>query len=320
VTQDLSGRIEPSGEDELGRLAVTFNAMLDALEHSMNALDASVHAQRQLVADASHELRTPVTSLRTNIEILQHQGQRMDAAEHDRLLGDVVEQIGQLTLLMNDLIDLARGEQPRSDTEDVRLDQLINEVIERAGRQAPATPLRAELEPTVVTGVPARLERAISNLVDNAIKYTSRGGVSIGLSAVDDEVAVRVCDTGIGIPAENVPYLFDEFYQVNNHERDRSKGFGMGLAICRCLARHIGGDVRLANSGAAGSTFEVVVNRRGIGAGGNGSTTVAAVGSADNNAGGVIAAPAGVGADRGGRPLGPPGDRPHPAPARLCGV
>ncbi len=175
VTRDLSGRIEPSGEDELGRLASSFNAMLDALERSMGALDASVHAQRQLVADASHELRTPVTSLRTNIEILQQQGEHMDPDESRRLLGDVVEQIEELTLLMNDLIDLARGEEPRADAEEVRLDLLVGEVLERARRHAPATPLRAELEPTIVTGVPARLERAVGNLIDNAVKYSPPG-------------------------------------------------------------------------------------------------------------------------------------------------
>ncbi len=156
LTRDLSGRVERSGEDELGRLATSFNAMLDALERSMSALDASVHAQRQLVADASHELRTPVTSLRTNIEILQQQGQDMDPQDNRRLLGDVVEQIEELTLLMNDLIDLARGEEPRADTEELRLDLLVSEVVERARRHAPATPLRVKLEPTIVTGVPAR--------------------------------------------------------------------------------------------------------------------------------------------------------------------
>ncbi len=137
LTRDLSGRIKPSGDDELGRLASSFNAMLDALELSISALDASVHAQRQLVADASHELRTPVTSLRTNIEILQQQGPDMDHDESRRLLSDVVEQIEELTLLMNDLIELARGEEPRADAEELRLDLLVSEVVDRARRHAP---------------------------------------------------------------------------------------------------------------------------------------------------------------------------------------
>ena len=144
-TQDLSGRINAAGEDELARLAQSFNAMLDALERSVKALDASVDAQRQLVADASHELRTPVTSLRTNIEILQVQGASMDEEMQAALLDEVVEQIEELTLLINDLIELARGEERHQDTEEVRLDLLVEEVAERARRRSQDTPLHTEL-------------------------------------------------------------------------------------------------------------------------------------------------------------------------------
>ncbi|HTW42230.1 MAG TPA: HAMP domain-containing sensor histidine kinase [Solirubrobacteraceae bacterium] len=255
VTQDLSGRIATStfgdaaDADELGRLAVSFNAMLDALERSMSAVDASVHAQRQLVADASHELRTPVTSLRTNIEILQQQGQYMDAEEHDRLLDDVVEQIEQLTLLMNDLIDLARGEEPRSDTEDVRLDVLVGEVIDRAQRQSPATPLHAELEPTVLAGVPARLERAISNLVDNAVKY-SPPGAHVEVVLRGGELSVR--DHGQGISAEDLPHVFDRFFR--GAEARGRPGSGLGLAIVRQVATEHSGTVT-AGAPAGGGTL-----------------------------------------------------------------
>ena len=171
ATRDLSRRIEPASEDEIGRLAVSFNAMMDALGSSMSALDASVHAQRQLVADASHELRTPVTSMRTNIEILQ-QTDEHEEPERRRILTDVVGQIEELTLLMNDLIDLARGDQPHSQTEDVRLDALIVEAIERARRHARHTEFLLDLQPTVIAGMPTRLDRAISNLLENAVKYS----------------------------------------------------------------------------------------------------------------------------------------------------
>jgi two-component system, OmpR family, sensor histidine kinase MprB len=238
VTRDLSRRIEPTGEDELGRLAGSFNAMLDALERSMSALDASVHAQRQLVADASHELRTPVTSLRTNIEILQQQGQDMDPQDTRRLLGDVVEQIEELTLLMNDLIELARGEEQRADAEDLRLDLLVSEVVERSRRHAPATPLHVELEPSIVTGVPARLERAVGNLIDNAVKY-SPPGAPVEVSLQQGALSVR--DHGPGIAAEDLPHIFDRFYR--GAEARGRPGSGLGLAIVRQVAAQHGGSV-----------------------------------------------------------------------------
>jgi two-component system, OmpR family, sensor histidine kinase MprB len=248
LTQDLSGRIELVGEDELGRLASSFNAMLDALEHSMSALDASVHAQRQLVADASHELRTPVTSLRTNIEILQ-QEHDMEPGERQRLLADVVEQIGELTLLMNDLIELARGEEPSADTEDLRLDLLVSDVAERTRRHSPTTPLLLELAPTLVAGVPARLERAVTNLLDNAVKYSPPGEpVEIELSGV--ELTVR--DHGPGISAEDLTHVFDRFYR--GAEARGRPGSGLGLAIVRHVVRQHGGSVT-AEQAAGGGTL-----------------------------------------------------------------
>ncbi|MGO9322426.1 MAG: sensor histidine kinase [Solirubrobacteraceae bacterium] len=252
LTRDLSGRIKPSGDDELGRLASSFNEMLDALERSMNALDASVHAQRQLVADASHELRTPVTSLRTNIEILQQQGQDMDPEESRRLLGDVVEQIEELTLLMNDLIDLARGEEPRSDAEELRLDLLVIEVVERARRHAPATPLQVQLEPTIVTGVPARLERAVGNLIDNAVKYSPPGEpVEIRLQA--GELSVR--DHGPGIASEDLPYIFDRFYR--GAEARGRPGSGLGLAIVQQVAAQQGGSITAETAPGGGTLMRL---------------------------------------------------------------
>ncbi len=237
LTQDLSGRIEPVGEDEIGRLATSFNAMLDALQQSMSALDASVHAQRQLVADASHELRTPVTSLRTNIEILQ-QAEDMNTDERRRLLNDVVEQIEELTLLMNDLIDLARGEERRANAEDMRLDLVVGEVIDRARKHAPSTPLHAELEPTIVVGVPARLERAVSNLIDNAVKY-SPPGEPVEIRLHGQELTVR--DHGPGIAAEDLPHVFDRFYR--GAEARGRPGSGLGLAIVRHVVAQQGGSV-----------------------------------------------------------------------------
>ncbi len=236
-TQDLSKRIEPAGEDEIGRLAESFNAMLDALQRSMSALDASVHAQRQLVADASHELRTPVTSLRTNIEILK-QERDMGVDERQHMLEDVVEQIEELTLLMNDLIELARGEQPRGATEDVRLDLVVEEAVERARRHSPNTPFHVELDSVVLTGAPARLGRAVNNLIDNAVHYSpSSSPVEIALHG--NELTVR--DHGPGISTVDLPYVFDRFYR--GAEARGQPGSGLGLAIVRQVAEQHGGSI-----------------------------------------------------------------------------
>ncbi|MGH2877351.1 MAG: sensor histidine kinase, partial [Solirubrobacteraceae bacterium] len=248
-TRDLSERIEPAGGDEIGRLAQSFNAMLDALQRSMSALDASVHAQRQLVADASHELRTPVTSLRTNIEILQRE-QDMEPDERRRLLADVVEQIGELTLLMNDLIELARGEEPSTDTEDIRFDVLVGDVAERTRRHSPETPLLLELAPTLLAGVPARLERAVANLLDNAVKY-SPSGAPVAIELNDGELTVR--DHGPGISEEDLAHVFDRFYR--GAESRGRPGSGLGLAIVRHVVRQHGGTVTAERAPDGGGTL-----------------------------------------------------------------
>jgi two-component system, OmpR family, sensor histidine kinase MprB len=255
LTRDLSGRIKSTGQDEIGRLARSFNAMLDALEGSIDALDASVHAQRQLVADASHELRTPITSLRTNIEILQ-QAERMDLAERRRLLSDVVEQIEELTLLMNDLIELARGEEPHAAAEEIRLDQLVREVVERARRHAAETRFELALEPTIAPGVPARLQRAITNLIDNAVKY-SPPGEPVEIALRGGELTVR--DHGPGIAEADLPHVFDRFYR--GAEARGRPGSGLGLAIVRQVAAQQGGRVSASRAPGGGTLMRLSLAR-----------------------------------------------------------
>ena len=238
LTRDLSRRIEAPGADEVGRLAESFNSMLDALQQSMGALDASVHAQRQLVADASHELRTPVTSMRTNIEILQQRGEQMSQAEQQLMFSEVVEQIEELTLLMNDLIELGREDEVHANTEEVRLDMLVEDVLERAQRNAPDTPVEAQLAPTLIACVPARLERAVANLVDNAIKH-SPPATPVHMRLKGQELTVR--DHGAGIAAEDLPHVFDRFYRGAD-ARGRP-GSGLGLAIVRQVADQLGASV-----------------------------------------------------------------------------
>src|SRR4051812_33247287 len=162
ATEDLGRRIEVETQDEVGELAEHFNAMLDTLERS-------IAAQRQLVADASHELRTPITSLRTNIEVLA-EAEALPPDERARLLSDVEEQTTELGMLVADLIELARGDEPSQEREDIRLDDLVREAVTRAKRHAPSIDFRATLEPAVLDGTRERLSRAVNNLLDNAAK------------------------------------------------------------------------------------------------------------------------------------------------------
>jgi two-component system, OmpR family, sensor histidine kinase MprB len=248
-TEDLSGRIRVHSDDEVGQLARRFNTMLDRLEGSRAALDHSMRAQRQLVADASHELRTPVTSLRTNIEVLLEGGE-LDPEDRRRLLADVVEQSEELTALVNDLIELARGDQPGPATEDVRLDWVAEESLARAHRNAPTIRFDAALTPTLIDGAAERLGRAINNLLDNAARHSPPGGhVEVRV----DPKGVVVRDHGPGVPREDQPYVFDRFFRGRTSRG--SQGSGLGLAIVRQVTEQHGGSVSVTNAPDGGAVF-----------------------------------------------------------------
>jgi two-component system sensor histidine kinase MprB len=248
-TNDLSRRIAVHADDEVGQLASDFNAMLERLQRSRTALDESVRAQRQLVADASHELRTPVTSLRTNIEVmLADPG--LGEEERRRLLADVVEQSAELSALVGDLIDLARGDLPPDSLEEVRLDRVVEESLARARRNSPGVQFFAELEPVIVEGVPDRLGRAVNNLLDNAARHSPEGGVvevSVG------PTGIRVRDHGPGIAPEDLPHVFDRFYRGTTSRG--KQGSGLGLAIVRQVAQQHGGSVSAHNASDGGAVF-----------------------------------------------------------------
>ena len=242
-TEDLGRRIEVTSQDEVGELAARFNGMLDTLE-------GSIAAQRQLVADASHELRTPVAALRTNLEVLADDG--LGPADRERLLDDVQAQVEELGALVADLIELARGDERSPVTEDVRLDVLAAEAIERAQRHAPDVRFAADLGPAVVEGVPDRLARAVNNLLDNAAGHSPPGG-TVEVSAGPDGLCVR--DHGAGIDPDDLPHLFDRFYRGAG-ARERP-GTGLGLAIVRQVAEQHGGRASAANAPGGGARFEL---------------------------------------------------------------
>jgi two-component system sensor histidine kinase MprB len=253
-TRDLSQRIETTStsNDELGRLATSFNTMLGALEESNRA-------QRQLVADASHELRTPLTSLRTNIEVLGRADQ-MAPEERERLLEDVVEQIGEMTALIGELIELARESRPDAVVEpagDVRLDLLTADAVERTRRNRPSVEFETDLHESLVHGPPSAIERAVANLLDNAAKWSPPGG-PVEVAVRDGEVLVR--DHGPGIAEEDLPYVFDRFYR--SRDARGMPGSGLGLAIVKQVAESHGGSVVAEQPAGGGTLMRLRLNGR----------------------------------------------------------
>ncbi len=246
-TGDLSERIETGGRDELSRLATSFNSMLGALEES-------TRAQRQLVADASHELRTPLTSLRTNIEVLASE-RTLPPGERERLLNDVVEQLGEMTSLISELIELARGEQADEPAEDVRLDLIAADAIERTRRNKPGIEFRTDFEESVVHGVPRTIDRALANLLDNAAKWSPAGG-EVEVTVRCGEVTVR--DHGPGIAEEDLPFVFDRFYRASSARGQ--PGSGLGLAIVKQVADAHGGTVVAERAEAGGTIMRLRLN------------------------------------------------------------
>ncbi len=245
-TRDLSRRIDPRGGSELGALARSFNTMLKALEGSLDS-------QRQLVADASHELRTPLASLRTNIEVLAH-AERMGNEARERLLADVIAQLDELTVLVGDLVDLARdAELEREPATELRLDLLVAETVELARTRDPLVRIALDTEPCAVRGVAQSLERAVSNLLDNAIKWSPPGAEVEVAVAADGEVRVR--DHGPGIDPEDADRVFDRFYRAPSSRG--LPGSGLGLAIVRRVAESHGGTVEALAAPGGGALLRL---------------------------------------------------------------
>jgi len=259
LTGDLSPRIavdERGQRDEVGRLAARFNAMLGRLQTSRAELDASVESQRRLVADASHELRTPVTSMRTNAEVLRAQPD-LPAAQRGEILDDVVAQADELGLLVADLIALARdGEPPNAaEREDVRLDELVAEAVTRARLHAPATPIELDAQPVVVEAHRERLGRAVNNLLDNAVKHgKDSGAVEVHVTA---NGLVTVRDHGPGIAEGDREHVFDRFWR--GPEARALPGSGLGLAIVRQVAESHGGSVTVEDAPGGGALFRLTL-------------------------------------------------------------
>lgn len=255
-TADLDPRIPVRSDDELGDLTRHFNGMLDRLEGYRHDLQRSIADQRNLVADASHELRTPVTSLRMNAELLLEEHDALSEDDRQAMLVAVRDQSDVLANLVTDLIELARGDVPdERANETVELDALVRECVEHAERDHRGVTFRADLAEASVRGRPDRLARAVTNLLNNAALHGTdgRGPVEVVVTRDEDAAEVRVIDHGPGIPAAERERIFDRFRR-GDEARGRT-GSGLGLAIVRQVARAHRGEIAVEDTPGGGATF-----------------------------------------------------------------
>jgi heavy metal sensor kinase len=252
---DLSARLPPTGAgDELDQLAATINDLLDRL--------AAYNAQiTRFTADASHELRSPLAAMRAAVEVALQQPRTI--ADYRDILGSLGEQCDRLTSLVNGLLLLARAdvgqiELRREPLDFTALAGEIAEMYQLLAEERGVALVWDDTSPVCVMGDPSRLRQLVTNLVDNAIKFTQSGGtVAIRIDQADDRARLVVADTGIGIAAESLPHVFERFYQVDLARS--SGGAGLGLSICRWIALAHGGSVRAVSEPGRGSTFTVLI-------------------------------------------------------------
>ncbi|GGS70422.1 two-component sensor histidine kinase [Planobispora rosea] len=283
-TEDLGTRIPVEGTDEIARLGASFNAMTAALAGSRER-------QRRLVADAGHELRTPLTSLRTNVDLLlrsENTGRPLAPAARHRLLGSLKAQFEEMSTLIGDLLQLARGEEEHGPHAELAFHEVVGSAVDRARLRAGDIPIEVDVGPWYVRGDEAALQRAVVNLLDNAVKFSrapadgpagententagentagesATGGNATGRDSADGgsggrgPVVVRlrggeltVRDHGPGVAQDELPYVFDRFWRSSSARS--MPGSGLGLAIVAQAVRDAGGEVVLENAPGGGA-------------------------------------------------------------------
>jgi two-component system, OmpR family, sensor kinase len=261
-------RAPEQGGDEVAALARSFNQMAAELEARVRELKTSDRLRRQLLADVSHELMTPLTAMRGYLETLALPGAVPDEATRDRYLRVVTEETSRLESIVGDLLDLARLEGGGSvlHREAVPVDWLFARVAERheVTMRDRGIHLDRRIAPGAerVDGDARRLEQALQNLAANAVRHTPSGG-RIGLSAEPrgDRVVIRVSDTGTGIAAEHLPFVFDRFYKADaSRAPSDGMGSGLGLSIVKAIVEGHGGEVSVSTAPGAGAVFEIVLD------------------------------------------------------------
>lgn len=254
---DLHQRVPvPRAHDEVQYLALTLNEMLDSLEQAFNR-------QRRFVADASHELRTPVAVIRNKTDVARLWARTPQ--DYITVLEGVNAEAERLSHLINDLLALARGDEGKTqfEREPVRLDLIAGEVA--ASMELPAVECGITLEvraqePVTILGDEARLIQVVMNLVENAVRYTNQGGsVTVSVEAWQGQACLSVHDTGIGIAPEHLPHIFERFYRADPARRSAGSGSGLGLSIVEWVVRAHGGTISVESQPGQGSCFAVIL-------------------------------------------------------------
>lgn len=249
---DLSRRLPDTGRrDEIGRLTMVLNQTLERLERLF-------HSRQRFLADVSHELRTPLTTIRGNVDLMR----RMNEADPE-VLDVVQEELERMTRLVEDLMLLARADSGGLPIQQkpVELDTVFLDIYRQVlSINQPVKVVMQEVDQACVLGDPDRLKQLILNLVDNAIKYTPPGGeVTMSLTKGTGNARLEVSDTGIGIPTEDLPFIFDRFYRVDKARTRAQGGSGLGLSIAKWIAEAHGGNIEVTSVAGQGSTFSVTL-------------------------------------------------------------
>ena len=253
---DLSRRIDVESDDELGRLASTLNGMIARLEEAFMK-------QRQFVADASHELRTPLAVIQAESSLVLEKQRSQE--EYRRSLELVSQEVDYMSEIVGKLLVLARSDagcEPVS-IQEVNVADLLTELSQDIEALAQEKGLRLSFGPmdgVTVRGDRVRLRQLFLNILDNALRYTPSGGTITGsVIRKDDQAVVTIGDTGIGIPEEHLPFIFDRFYRVDKVRTDGEGGTGLGLSIATSIAKMHGGTIEVESRIGAGSTFRVIL-------------------------------------------------------------
>jgi len=260
--------IPVESEDEIGTLAGTFNTMASQLEATLFELTQAEQLRRDFVANVSHELRTPLTSVRSYAETLLDNTDIPDEMRDD-FLHVILNESDRMTKIVSDLLDLSRLDSGKGlDFEMFSIEKSVRDVyaavVLEAERRGQHIELELEYNMPEIRGDKARIEQVIMNIMTNAIKYTPEGGyIHIACGTSKKNAWVRISDTGVGIPEEDLPHVFDRFYRVDKARSRASGGTGLGLSIANEIVERHGGKIAVKSRQGQGSAFTVTLPIRG---------------------------------------------------------